>query len=267
MAENKSLIEYRRELPEQFNEAQLAFLQARTPQAFIKFREGRGGNFAYVEIGYIQLMLNTVFGNGGWDWEYSLIEALSYPKTNQIVVSGKLTARVHNQENGNIIATIVKTASGGGEIKCYKETKDPIDLADDLKSASADALKKAASYIGIAADVYAPKVFAVIEAQRKKRGEIKTNGSVIDIETEEQLNALPEEKEATEQEIKQQLLRRIFALADKIHKDAFDTSWIKMKDEERKEEIKEGLNNNGLKIESFSKASIEELRKAVELLS
>ena len=39
----------------------------------------------------------------------------------------------------------IKQASGGGKV---------IDIADDLKSASTDALKKAGSMIGIAADIY-----------------------------------------------------------------------------------------------------------------
>ena len=269
--ENKSLTEYKTQLPEQFSEAQLAYIQAETPKAFVKYREGRGGgNFPYVEIGYVQLLLNTIFGSAGWDWEYSLVKELSYPNTGQIVVSGKLTVRIHDKQTGEVRATIVKTASGGGEIKLYgansKAPGKPIDLADDMKSASADALKKAASYLGIAADVYAPKVFAVVRQLRAKSGRQTAQAQIVSPEIETEIADMPEEAEVDDQIVKNTLLRAIFATANEIHKKAFDTTWIKKTDEQRKQEIKNALSGFGLTINSFAEASIPDLRKALEIL-
>ena len=54
--------------------------------------------------------------------------------------------------------TITKHAFGGTDIKYYSDRSESagmiIDLADDYKSAEADMLKKAASYLGMCADVY-----------------------------------------------------------------------------------------------------------------
>lgn len=271
-SENKSLTEYKAELPEQFSEAQLAYIQAETPKAFVKMREGRGGgSFPYVEVGYVQLLLNTIFGSAGWDWEYELVKELSFPNTTQIVVNGKLTVRIHDKGTGEIRATIVKTASGGGEIKLYgansKAPGKPIDLADDVKSASADALKKAASYLGIAADVYAPKVFAVVRQIRHKNKTQKPAVQIVDAEMEESITDIPEEGQADIKALRASLMRGIFAAADAIYKAKLDASWINKPDEEKKNTIKSALAANGLSIPSFSKASIEELRQALNMLN
>jgi hypothetical protein len=52
---------------------------------------------------------------------------------------------------------ISKEQYGGSDIKKYSQgTKigQPLDIANDLKSAGSDALKKCASLFGIAQDVY-----------------------------------------------------------------------------------------------------------------
>lgn len=264
--ENKSLTEYKAELPEQFSDAQLAYLQAETPKSFIKFKPGKGGSgdFPYVEVGYVQLLLNTIFGSAGWDWQYSLVKELSFPNTDQIVVQGELTVRIMDKATGEIKATIKKSASGGGEVKILRNTGKPMDLADDMKSASADALKKASSYLGIAQDIYAPKVFAVVKQIRAKSG--RNQQPVKMVENEAEIEDMPEEAVADEKTVRAGLLRTIFARANEIHKAKLDTSWINKSDEERKDQIKMALATNGLIIKSFADASIEDLRRAVEML-
>lgn len=266
--ENKSLTEYKAELPEQFSDAQLAYLQAETPKAFIKFKPGKGGSgdFPYVEVGYVQLLLNTIFGSAGWDWQYSLVKELSFPNTDQIVVQGELTVRIMDKATGEIKATIKKSASGGGEVKILRNTGKPMDLADDMKSASADALKKASSYLGIAQDIYAPKVFAVVKQIRAKSGRKPVSEPIVDSNTELEIENMPEEAQVDEKTVRAGLLRTIFARANEIHKAKLDTSWIGKSDEERKEQIKMALATNGLTIKSFAEASIEDLRKAVDML-
>lgn len=94
---------------------------------------------------------------------------IRYPT--QVWVSGHLTIHIPGRTKSHYNTaedfheevridpiTITKYAFGGTDIKYYSDRSDNagmiIDLADDYKSAEADMLKKAASYLGMCADVY-----------------------------------------------------------------------------------------------------------------
>ena len=73
----------------------------------------------------------------------------------QVWVQGRLTIR-----NPKTFAPIViKEQFGGADIKFKKGTKVPLDYANDLKAAATDALKKCASELGIASDIYGKNEF------------------------------------------------------------------------------------------------------------
>lgn len=112
-----------------------------TPKKFLEDRKGRGGmTLTYVKGGYVNMVLNKAFGIGGWSFA---IEDYQIGNTH-IFVKGRLTIDDAHYEN-----------FGGQEIKKYKDGK-AIDIGDDLKGATTDALKKCASMIGVANDVYFP---------------------------------------------------------------------------------------------------------------
>lgn len=126
-------------------QAQIALIFAPTPQEFIKRREGRGGKtFDYVETNYVIARLNATFL---CDWDLDIIEEKIFKEISQIATKVKLTVRFLGGR------TTSKTAWGGSSIKT-NSNNDIIDIADDLKSAESDALKKAASMVGICWDVY-----------------------------------------------------------------------------------------------------------------
>lgn len=115
----------------------------KTPKQFIKSRPGPGGrSLTYVEVGYVVSVLNNAFGPY-WEWKITDKQI----GTKQIWVEGQLTIKAPNIE-------ITKTGFGGSAIKISTTTKEPINIANDLKAASSDALKKAASLFGIASDVF-----------------------------------------------------------------------------------------------------------------
>lgn len=117
-----------------------ALIQVATPIEFIKKRPGKGNrDFTYVEGGYVIARLNQIFSPVGWDFE--VIEHII--ETKEVVVKGKLTIKDH--KNGFEIA---KTQYGTHPR--YAE----VPLGDALKAASTDCLKKCASLLGIALDVY-----------------------------------------------------------------------------------------------------------------
>lgn len=105
----------------------------------IKQRRGHGGKMlSYVEgAEYIQ-RLNEAF-EGQWSFEIVDHQILA----GEVVVIGKLSAE-----------GIVKTSFGGSSITTSNHTGEAIGLADDLKSAATDALKKASSMLGIGLHLY-----------------------------------------------------------------------------------------------------------------
>lgn len=125
------------------NQKQWDLIGATTPADKIKTRPGRGGQtFKYVEAGYIVDLLNRTF-NGMWDFK---IQDQSVGGT-QVWVRGELTVWLSPE------IKVTKSQYGGSDIKATKEGK-AVDIADDLKSASSDCLKKCASLFGFAQDIY-----------------------------------------------------------------------------------------------------------------
>lgn len=114
----------------------------KTPKEYIKERQGRGNmKVQYVEVGYVIQKLNELFG---YLWDFEVLDQ-GIGKT-QVWVKGQLT--VHIAPN----LSLKKTQYGGAKIKT--SGGNVISISDDLKAAGSDALKKCASLIGIASDVY-----------------------------------------------------------------------------------------------------------------
>lgn len=130
-------------LPQYLNEAQQNFINQKTPTRYIKTRPGPGGKeLSYVEVGYVINVLNQAFG---WNWDFRILDQQVGKR--QVWVRGELTVRLKDQ-------SITKGQFGGAEIKMNRNSGEPISIADDLKTAASDCLKKCASMLGIAGDVY-----------------------------------------------------------------------------------------------------------------
>jgi hypothetical protein len=107
----------------------------------IKQRQGNFGHILdYVEGHVVTSRLNDAFeGN----WSFEIVRYRILKETNEVIVLGKLIA-----EN------VTKMAFGSKEMAMNKDTKAIISLGDDLKAASTDALKKAASLLGVGLYLY-----------------------------------------------------------------------------------------------------------------
>ena len=144
------------------NANQLAFMFQRTPKQYIYQRPAKGGgSWSYVTATYVKKVLNLMFG---WDWSFEVIEYKYDLTIKQVFVLGKLTCN----SNGR---SIVKMQFGRKDIICKKQTDIPLDLGNDLKAATSDALKKCANELGIAADVYTPQEFKEIKVVAKEEFE------------------------------------------------------------------------------------------------
>ena len=141
------------------NQNQLGHLLKKTPAKYIKKRPAKGGgDWNYVTGGYVKKCLNLMFG---WNWDFEIVSEEILLEAKQVIVKGKLTCRTYN-------ASIIKTQFGGADIKFKRGTDVHLDLANDFKAAASDALKKAASMIGIAADIYNPEEFREVEISIQK---------------------------------------------------------------------------------------------------
>ena len=104
----------------------------------LKQRPGRNGqNITYVEGHQVVGRLNEAFA-GEWDFKVIQHEI----GQGEVIVLGELRA-----------ASTVKQSFGGSEITKTKDGK-LVSVADDLKSAATDALKKAATLFGVGLHLY-----------------------------------------------------------------------------------------------------------------
>lgn len=144
------------------NVKQLNILLGGTPKGAIYERPAKGGGvWRYVTGTYVKKVLNLTFG---FDWSFEIKDYKFDLAIGQVFVHGRLTVNSGGK-------AIVKEQFGRQDIKFKTEwidgkkhkTDNPLDLGNDLKAATTDALKKCASELGIASDVYAPNEFKAIK--------------------------------------------------------------------------------------------------------
>lgn len=145
-----------------------------TPRSFVKQRPALGGGtWDYVDTGYVRRALVSIFGHH-WNVENEVVTPMDLAlQLGQIAVKVRLT--ILSPVDGKVL--IVREAFGSSEVKKYGDTNkkagEVMDLANDLKAAQADGFKKACSSLGIAQDIYEPKVEATLkemaEAFKKKK--------------------------------------------------------------------------------------------------
>ena len=129
-----------------------------------------GGTWTYVKTSYVRKVLDSVFGfNWDFDVETTVGEAFEVAKlSGGIVVKGILTVRTKRDGEWH---TVKKVQFGRAEVKWKKghspddtpQNPRPLDIGNDYKAACSDALKKCASLLGLAQDVYEPDEFMNID--------------------------------------------------------------------------------------------------------
>lgn len=119
-----------------------------TPKGEIRTRQGRGGRLLlYTDGAYVIKTLNQAFG---WNWDFDTDQAeVLYvgERPFEVKCRGRLTVRVGE-------TTIFKVQYGCQPIEILKDGSAPVSLGDAFKGAATDALKKCASLLGIALDLY-----------------------------------------------------------------------------------------------------------------
>lgn len=134
----------------QLTEKQLGILLQKTPAKYVHQRPAKGGgSWSYVTGGYVKKVLNLMFG---FNWDFEIVDEMIQLEAKQVIVKGKLTCRYQD-------TTIVKMQYGRQDLKLRRDSGQPLDLGNDLKGAATDALKKCASELGVAADIYNAEEF------------------------------------------------------------------------------------------------------------
>jgi len=144
--------------PAPIDRKQLLFILQKTPQEHIYHRPGKGGGtWDYVTGVYVKKCLNYAFG---WMWDFQIVD--KGKEGDLIWVQGRLTIKTKSGK-----PMIIKEQFGRADMKYKRGTKDPMDYGNDLKAAATDALKKCASELGIASDIYGKTEFQEIQKQDK----------------------------------------------------------------------------------------------------
>lgn len=105
----------------------------------VKQRRGNyGQTLSYVEASTVIARLNDAL-EGQWSFQVVDTEL----QADEVIVRGRLT-----------IGDSVREQFGGSRITRHKDTGDMISLADDLKAAASDALKKCATMAGVGLYLY-----------------------------------------------------------------------------------------------------------------
>jgi len=128
----------------------------------IKQREGRDGTLDYVEGHSVIARLNEAF-DGHWSFEIVRHDILE--DRNEILVVGKLSAE-----------GVVKMQFGASRIERDETTKEIVCLADDLKAAGTDALKKCATFLGVGLHLYGERPASRATQGGSSRGEERGRG-------------------------------------------------------------------------------------------
>jgi hypothetical protein len=109
------------------------------PFTQIKTRPGRNGKVLnYLEGHQVIARLNEAF-NSNWSFRVLQHEIAQH----EVIVLGELR-----------VGELVKHAFGGSELTRARESGKSLSVADDLKAAATDALKKAATLLGVGLHLY-----------------------------------------------------------------------------------------------------------------
>lgn len=212
-----------------FNQKQLLYIVQKTPTQYIYQRPAKGGGvWNYVEGSYIKKVLNCTFG---WMWDFQIIDK---GKEGDLVwVQGRLTVKNPKGE-----PMIIKEQFGRSDIKYKRATRIMLDYGNDLKAAATDSLKKCASELGIASDVY---------SSNEKKEVQEDKGKYVNEQLE--VPTIQIEPEATKTNFVEQLKKMV--------------GWTKEKDFSFCEKL---FKSTGIQVDSFNKMSQSEARLVIAKL-
>jgi len=120
----------------------------------VKQRKGNfGQTLAYIDAPSVISRLNDVLE----EWSFTILEHIIDP--DEVIVKGRLQ-----------IGTAIHEQYGGSSITRKKDSGETISIADDLKAATADCLKKCATSYGVGLYLYGGSNSVQKPIQKKPNG-------------------------------------------------------------------------------------------------
>jgi hypothetical protein len=169
----------------------------------IKQREGNFGKMLdYVEAHAVIQRLNNAFES---EWSFHIIKHEILKDSDEVIVLGELKA-----------GDIVKTQFGSSLITRAKDTGNIISLADDLKAAATDALKKASTLLGVGLHLYTDNSHKGPERPEKSRSDSGNGNGRITARQHKFLLDLATGKGMTKSELNQKCLNAFGSVLDYI---------------------------------------------------
>jgi len=137
------------------NPSQVAIVSQTTPRELIKKRKGRSGKtYDYLPHVHVARKLNEAFNH---QWNFETKPIFQFCNDKELTVKGRLTIYCPNGQ------TIIKEQFG------QQDLLNQMPLGDALKGAASDALKKCASLLGIALDLYGDKELQDLNHEPKQK--------------------------------------------------------------------------------------------------
>ena len=140
-----------------YNKDQLEIIKQGVPDQLIKWREKGGRSYSYVELPVVTDILNRLFGNL-WSWhileshihDSGIMDQKNGITKKYVQIRGRLTVPMQDPNNPNQFIWIEREANGVHALN----GADMEIRGSAFKSASSDGLKKAASTLGVARNIY-----------------------------------------------------------------------------------------------------------------
>lgn len=118
-------------------------LEAEFPEAMLSKVPKGGAKLTYIPVAEVVHRLNEVLGTGRWSWAVDNVWR-DEQDSDWVLARGTLTATVDGE-------TCSISGEGGVLVKRTRSAGEIVDLGDEFKGASSDALKKAAQRLGVGA--------------------------------------------------------------------------------------------------------------------
>lgn len=127
------------------------------PREALRELKKQGTSLTYVPVSEVIARLNNVLGTGKW----SIMESVAELDSNHPDwVIAKVTIRASVD---GVMTT--RIGWGGQQVKMKRDGSGPLDLGDEFKGATSDALKKAAQALGVGLDLARDEDMLVLERE------------------------------------------------------------------------------------------------------
>lgn len=117
------------------------------PKELLRSTSKGGANLTYIPVSEVIARLNDVLGVDGWS--YQIMDRWTSGERGGYPVWMMAHVRLTVYDSKRMGPSVDRDGIGGQQVKCKKNSDEPVDIGDEWKGAVSDALKKAAQAFGV----------------------------------------------------------------------------------------------------------------------